>query len=338
MSLSRATVTYANPMMKVQDFWERGFTGEGVSIGIVDHGIAKHEALPIVGGHACLQHKTYFYEKGDHHTHCAGIALARNLENGEPVGIAPNASHYVIRMYMSTMESRIKSIIEAIDYAIEVGIDILSISQAITENSARYSNGRTSSTGAPKHLRLAFRDAFIRAKEAGVIIVVPASSNEDEFNFVELLPKMPNVVAVTNLEKQDRDFPKMHDYNKKIVSAPGYNIKSIYADGSYARMSGVSMAVPAVAGLLALYKQAFPDISTDTLLDRFYNSAVITKDVPKEIETLGIPQPPPELYVKPVTNAIGSLRIYSDYCWVPVDSFHKEGNKWKEMEAVGFGK
>ena len=94
------------------------------------------------------------------------------------------------------------------------------------------------------------------------------------------------------------------------------------------------MAVPAVAGMLALYKQAFPDISIDSLLDKFYNSAVITEDVPKEIETLGIPQPPTELYAKPVEDVIESLRIYSDYCWVPVDAYYKDGNNWKEMEAV----
>src|SRR5699024_10409063 len=136
-----------------------------------------------------------------HPTRCAGIAAGRNLQNGEPTGIAPDAEIYSIRMYLRQYADRIKSLIEAIDFAIAEGIDILNMSIHITENSFRIATGKGSSEGTPKHMRIAMRNAFYKAYKHGIIIVVAAGNmndgdGKDDIEFGQLLPKMPGVITV----------------------------------------------------------------------------------------------------------------------------------------------
>ncbi len=52
---------------------------------------------------------------------------------------------------------------------------------------------------------------------------------------------------------------------KPEVTAPGQDILSTYPGGAYAYMSGTSMAGPHVAGVVALMRQARPDLDVDTV-------------------------------------------------------------------------
>src|SRR5699024_229110 len=135
----------------------------------------------------------------------------RNLQNGQPTGVAPDAELYAIRMYYKTYDDRVRSLIEAIDYAIDEGIDILSMSIHIAENSYNKDDGKGSSKGIPKHMRIPMREAFIKAYKHGIIICVAAGnhndgSGKDNVEFMEYLPKMPNVIAVANLTMTDKRY------------------------------------------------------------------------------------------------------------------------------------
>lgn len=340
MELSKSTITYAHAKLNIEDYWNRGITGQGIKFGIVDDGMEPHDAIDLAGGYACGAHTTYLIEHY-HAMHCAGIAAGRNLQNGEPAGIAPDASIYSIRMYYKTYADRVKSLIEAIDYAIEEGIDILSMSIHINENS---SNQHTASahSGTPKHLRLALRDAFLRAYTEGIIIFVAAGNRayvdgelRDNIEFLELMPKQPNVVTVANMTPDD--VRRLSSGVGDFVDIAGYGtyIRSTDVNNGYQTLSGTSMATPQVAGVYALYKQLFTELSPQEILEKMFSNCITLPDVAQKEQGRGVPMPPEELYSRNlVPEAEGQLRVYSGYTWKAVDAYYKDGNSWKEMEAV----
>ncbi len=340
--MEKSSVTYAHAKLKIDDYWNRGITGKSVKIGIVDDGMGTHDALPIAGGYPCGEHTTYMQEN-NHATHCAGIALGRNLANGQPVGIAPDASLYSIRMYYKTYTDRVRSLIEAIDYAIDTGIDILSMSIHIAENSSNMSDGASSSQGCPKHMRIPLRNAFYKAYQHGIIICVAAGnhndgSGEDNIEFEELLPKMPNVITVANLTPGDTRRSNCGVGRWVDISGYGTWIQSTLPGNKYGQMTGTSMATPQIAGIFALYKQLFSDLTPQQIIGKVFKICVPFEGLNREQQGHGVPQPPKELYeLSILPTEENQFRMFRDYSWVATESFAKVDGVWKEVEAMGFG-
>lgn len=340
--MEKTSITYAHAKLKIDDYWNRGITGEGIKIGIVDDGVGQHKALPIAGGYACGEHTDYLNEN-EHATHCAGIAVGRNLVNGEPTGVAPDASLYSIRMYYKTYKDRVMSLIEAIDFAIGEGIDILSMSIHIAENSVNMSDGKGSSQGCPKHLRIPLRNAFYKAYQHGIIICVAAGnhndgSGKDNIEFEELLPKMPNVVTIANLTMNDNRYVSSGVGKWVDLAGYGYRIKSTILNGRYGHLTGTSMSTPQIAGVFALYKQLFTDLTAQEIIKKVFGNCVKVAGLNDQQQGRGVPQPPAELYDLPVlSTATNNLRIRKDVMWQAVDTYAKINGQWKEMEAMGIG-
>ncbi len=342
MELAKSSVTYAHSKLKVDDYWNRGITGKGVKIAVMDDAMGVHSALPVSGGYACGAHTDYM-GSNEHATHCAGIALGRNLQNGHPTGIAPDAELYAVRLYYRRMEDRVKSFIETIEYAINEGIDVVSMSVHLSENSYNISDGRGSSLGTPKHLRIRLRDAFIQAYKKGVIVVVAAGnhndgSGEDNIEYEELLPKMPNVVTVANLTPLDTRWETSGVGKWVDVAGYGSYIKSTVPGNGYGKLTGTSMSTPQIAGIIALYKQLFSDLSPQQIIEKVFDNCVMIPGLNSEQQGRGVPQPPAELYELPtLSEAENQFRRYTDYTWQATEAYAKIDGDWKEVEAVGYG-
>ncbi|UCC78695.1 MAG: S8 family serine peptidase [Candidatus Zixiibacteriota bacterium] len=60
---------------------------------------------------------------------------------------------------------------------------------------------------------------------------------------------------------------------KPDIAAPGVSVRSSYPGGGYVYMSGTSMATPHVAGVIALIREANPNLSVDQIKQIIYDSA-----------------------------------------------------------------
>lgn len=276
------------------DISASGYTGDGIKIGIIDSGIDyDHEDLNanFIGGYSTSTDSSEYTDLEDihneyiksHGTHVAGIIAAEDNGIGV-IGVAPEASLYVIKIPMvyeseAVAVSGIEHVIEGIDKAIEVDLDILSISLGFEQDVMDTSD------------RNVLDEAVNRAVEKGIVVVCAAGNHWFSEIFISALDYDPSVnypaacansIAVgcleANTEDPDNNAPSSvsrWSHSDRGIEldfmAPGREIWSTIIGDDYMSQTGTSMACPMVAGLCALILDANPLLSPfdvkDVLID-----------------------------------------------------------------------
>lgn len=272
--------------------WALGYTGEGVVVAVIDTGVNYNHvdvADHLWDGGAEFPHHGYDVKNGDndpmddqgHGSHCSGTVCGDGT-GGSQTGMAPNATLMCVKCLDSSGNGGAQSISEGIQWAVEHGCDMFSMSLGIANSSISE--------------RTLLRHTCEAALDAGVVAAI-AAGNEGNSQYMYPIPNNVRVpgscpppyidevqgenpgdltcsVCVGAVDYNDNaayftsrgpvtwqntefgDYP----YNPGIglirpdVCAPGVDIKSLnYATNSgYTTMSGTSMATPCVAGCIAL--------------------------------------------------------------------------------------
>ncbi len=192
----------------------------------------------------------------DHGTHVAGI-IAAERNNGKGVnGVANNVEIMAIRSTPRGDEYD-KDVALAIRYAVD--------------NGAKVINGSFGKSFSPHSDWV--RDAIKYASDNDVVFVHAAGNDsknvdvkpnfpDDNVNFVEVSNTYIRVgsLAPKYGSKMVSDFS---NYGKKNVDifAPGSEIYSTVPNNEYKFHGGTSMAAPAVAGIAALIRSLYPNLS-----------------------------------------------------------------------------
>ncbi|MCU4800260.1 S8 family serine peptidase [Halobacteria archaeon HArc-gm2] len=222
-----------------------------------------------------------------HGTHVAGIAAA-SRDGGGITGVAPDANVVSLRTgaYQETgagysrLQITVADVLIAIDYAVEIGVDVANISLIL---------GPLNEGIERRRYFAAFRRLVQHAIEQGTVVVV-AAGNQDtniEENPLYVLPSTNRgVINVTSTGPNDRRY-----YNSNFgegivdVAAPGGGYetreKTFYSDDvewpapanqiistvpsrifdqKYRYDLGTSMAAPQVAGLACLIRELKPGL------------------------------------------------------------------------------
>lgn len=277
--------------------WTAGYTGAGVTIGIVDTGI--DTASPEFAGRISSASADVAANRGlvpedDHGTNVAMVAAAARDDTGV-MGIAFKSTIAMFRAdtpgSCATYDPAVKdSGCKFDDSAIATGVD------AAVGAGARVINLSLGGS-APS---LALRDAVARATAAGVVFVVSAGNDGDSTDpkvdpanpdpFAAGLQAVGNgAVIIAGSIDQDGNFSafsnKAGTGQNWFLSARGERVCCVYqngvmkvvvnADGTHSVFvfSGTSFAAPQIAGAAALLRQAFPNLTGAQVADILLKTA-----------------------------------------------------------------
>ncbi|MGW0707481.1 S8 family peptidase [Streptomyces sp. NPDC002643] len=264
---------------------ERGLDGSGVRVAVIDTGVrATHPDLKEQVSKS-ENFITWDNETGDidgHGTHVAGIIAGTGAaSDGRYTGVAPGAEILSARVLSGPLGS-LSHIINGMEWAADEGVDIVNMSLG----SSALSDGTD-----PWSLAT---DALL---ERGVLPVVSAGNSGSDPFTVSPPSAAEGALAVGAAGGDDTiaSFssrgPLYGDYSvKPNIKAPGVAVTAARAQGTaigdvdpegpvgpvddnYTRLSGTSMASPAVAGAAALVMQAHPDWTPRQVAQALVSSA-----------------------------------------------------------------
>lgn len=264
-----ARLDVATHAMGLDAVWDQGFTGKGMTIAVIDTGIAPHPDLKdhVVYFHDYVNGKTATYDDNGHGTHvssiCAGTGQA---SQGRYKGCAPEANLIGLKALDKNGKGSFSKLIQALDWAVankaQYHIDVINMS-----------------VGAPA--KQSYKDdplaqAVEAAVAAGIVTCVAAGNDGPSSKSINTPGHALDAFTVGALDDQgsiDRSDDSLADFSgrgptpvdgltKPDILAPGVDITAAdYRSEGYRTMSGTSMATPMVAGTVACLRQARPDLT-----------------------------------------------------------------------------
>lgn len=206
-------------------------------------------------------------EKDNHGTYVAGIIAAKSDTVGM-TGVAPNAKVMPLK-FINGQTGYTCDAIEAIEYAMQMGVKIINCSFGGTDNN------------------FALKDAM---QNSGILFVVAAGNRGGDIYSLPVYPAafdIPNMITVAAVDNYGVLAPFSTYGNKIHVAAPGVNIVSVTPENTYDYFTGTSAAAPFVAGIAALIKSKYPTAAIQEISSRIKNNVVTSTSLQDKISTGG---------------------------------------------------
>lgn len=282
----------AGPVMKSYLPHTSGYEGEGITVAVIDTGVAPHKDLiipinRIIGFKDFVNNKDTSYDDNGHGSHIAGIIAGNGFSSdGRYRGLAPRANILAIKALDENGAGNISDIIAAISYVVETkdkyNTRLINLSLGTSANATCY------------------RDPLCKAVDMAVkagITVVTAAGNSGPKERTIMSPGISNnVITVGSVDnKRTIDIsddeiapfssrgPTFDGLMKPDIVAPGVSIRSISntkLDG-YSSLSGTSMSTPMVSGSIALLLNKYGNLSPKQIKEKIMSSCIDLKDSEK---------------------------------------------------------
>jgi type VII secretion-associated serine protease mycosin len=245
--------------VRAPDAWRRS-RGEGTLVAVLDTGVNPHH--PDITG-AVRQGPDYTgagrsRHWGHHGTSMASIIAGRGHGKDRAsgvLGVAPATRILSIRVTLENDDPRravatgrnTNALARGIRYAADQGADVISMSLG---------GGTGTWEGSA-----AEEEAVQHAIERGSVLVASCGNDGEAANRKNFPAAYPGVIAVGAVDEQSRVAPFSNRQNYLSVVAPGTRIVSADGSGSYVVGDGTSSAAAMVAGVVALIRSEYPDLS-----------------------------------------------------------------------------
>lgn len=258
-------------MLNTHYLHEKEYTGEGLTIAVLDAGFPDISNLNVFGrslaegkilGGYDFPGRSENHENQDLSNHGTLVlsTMAGFIED-QFVGTAPDASYYLFRTEVAASETPVEESywVEAAERADSLGVDIInsSLSYALFDNPA-YSYSMEDMDGETTFVS---RGANI-ATEKGMLVVVSAGNSGNSDNFPKIgAPADARVLTVGAVDENGNyvDFssvgPTADGRIKPDVMAQGLDIVAINEENNLVQASGTSFSAPIIAGSVASFWQ-----------------------------------------------------------------------------------
>ena len=303
--LVTSTTAYAVPTepaytaLKIQEIWNKGFKGEGVTVAVIDQGInLTHEYFTgqVVDGicvyqassqNLCpngskyqtgIQAASQRFDKGvivssENHGNMVSGLIAGKPNAQAPGGIAPNA-----KLLMANTDLALPSLVSALNYIYDnrekYNIVAVSMSFGITGGNSR--EYILDCNANPDYAQL--KATLSKLRSVGIM---PFAAAGNGFILNEISASAPTCLseAVTIGSVDSSGKVSMYSTMNSKVELLGTDYAKTANTVGYQSAGGTSAATPVVAASYALLRQAFPTASAQLVLDSMKQSGKLIDDV-----------------------------------------------------------
>lgn len=241
-----------------------------VRVGIIDTGIDyRHPDLQgnVREGVSTLDGHSSFVDDYGHGTHIAATIGANNRYG--LIGINPYVEFYAVKAFDKEGGGKLADIIEGIDWLMRRQVNIINMSFSTNETSMAF-------------------DRAIRSAYSQGVVLVAAAGNDGGQNSVNYPARLPEVIAVSAIDSQDKIASFSSNGPQVDFCAPGVNITSAWLRGGYESKSGTSFAAPHITGTVADIINFFGPLSPQEIRRMLARGAVSIQGLSKSEQGMGI--------------------------------------------------
>ena len=325
-------------LVRAPDVWNLGYTGQGVTVAVLDSGIAPVADLTqptsrIITAVDFVTTTVGVGDSGGHGTHVAGIIAGNGTDSaGGYQGIAPEANLIDVRVLNEGGTASMSTVIRGIQWVVNhksaYNIRVLNISLGTTA----YVNYRLSPLAS----------AVEMAWFGGIVVVTSAGNSGPLPTTVSSPADDPFVISVGILDDNQTldplddlvpDFsargPTRYGHVKPDLVAPGRKVISLRSPGSYLdellperrigdsyfRLSGTSMSAPVVSGIVALMLEHNPGLKPNQVKNILRQT---TRALPWDTNIAGTG------VVDAYAAVTSNIAQYTNYGLTPSDGFARD--------------
>ncbi|KAG3112914.1 Membrane-bound transcription factor site-1 protease [Phytophthora idaei] len=233
----------------VRDLWERGFKGQGVKVGVFDTGLSSTK-LTNVKEKINWTHEPKNVDTVGHGTFVAGVISGTDARCP---GIAPEAELFVFRMFTREQLSFTSWYLDAFNYALFKGINVLNLS-----------------TGGPDFQDLPFVDKVKELAAHGIILVSAVGNDGPHYGLLSNPADQVEVIGVGGVTKNNEiaefssrgmttwELPFGSGRVKPDIVTLAEDVPGADASGGCKVLSGTSASAPIVSASIAVLASMIP--------------------------------------------------------------------------------
>lgn len=255
---------FSHTMMNIPAAWDYTAGNDSVIVAVIDSGISKSH--PDFAGTSILAGKSYIYSTpgpctGDSHGHgtmVSGVIAATTSNNIGIAGICKDVSILPMQIFDAAGSTQTFYEVEAIMDAADAGARVINMSF-----------GGSSSPSVEAAIEYA----------ASKNCILVASAGNDGIEIQKYPASYDEVISVASIDRYGL-WSDFSTYNNLVdICAPGEEIVTTAASGSYVYVEGTSFSSPAVSAVAALAVALNPTLTKDNFMNLLVQTSTDVGDI-----------------------------------------------------------